>query len=230
MNEAGSVGNDGQERMRSPGKGHIGAIAGLALTIGLVITRGAADAQQAVRTDAAWLDCQKIAPDVGPALDAARRLLNQTWLEHQDRFYAAYTMPGEKRNPFDLSPRAPDSGPRDGFVEARPPRCMFYTSSSAGPTLHIRFTTAFYRFHEEGPGWSPPLRKGLMLDVVVTRGDSGWQAAAPPSEQTILLPEQAPKRPDAARLPPDAPWAEPIPGCGKRERWNGTECVSRQRR
>jgi hypothetical protein len=138
-------------------------------------------------------------------------------------------MPGEKRSPFDLSPREPNAGPREGLVEARRPRCTFSVSEADERTYRVRFVTPFYRFYEDGQGWSPPLRNGLMLDATTARAGNAWKADAPPSEQTILLPDQHPRSAETGKLPPDAAWAEPIPGCKKRQRWNGHDCVSRRR-
>jgi hypothetical protein len=189
--------------------------------------------EQAATPKISWTDCRQASPEITPAVDAARRLLEQSWLASRETLFAAYTMPGETRNPFDLSPREADSGPVGGIVEARPPRCLHHTpaatAGTSGETHLVRFVAPFYRFHEAGDGWSPPLRDGLMLDAVVTRTGDAWQANAAPSEVTILIPEQSPRRADAAKLPADAPWARPIPGCTKRQRWNGIDCVRAKR-
>jgi hypothetical protein len=237
-NEAVSIGCHGQERMHSQRKVLGTTVVALTLAISLAIgcsdaqaqtSRKAAASEKSAGPEVSWHDCQKAGSDVTPAIDAARRLLERFWLASGDTFFAAYTMPGEKRNPFDLSPREADSGPRDGFVEARPPRCVYHTTDAPGPAHHVRFVSPFYRFHEDGQGWSPPLRKGLMLEIVATQSGGEWQAAAAPSELTILLPEQKQRRPEEAKLPAAAAWAEPIPGCSKRQKWNGVDCVSRKR-
>jgi len=219
--------------MRLRGKVPASAISLLALTIGIIVGCCGAHAQKArepARAKAAWHDCQMAPADLAAAIEAARHAFDQSWLADRGNHFAAYRMPGETRSPFDLSPRAPDSGPRDGFVEARPPRCTYSLGQGAEPTHHVRFVSPFYRFYEPGHGWSPPLRDGLMLEVTVTHMDDAWKATAPPSEQTILLPDQAPKRADAAKVPEDTPWAEPIPGCGKRQKWTGVECVASRKR
>ncbi|MGD9802256.1 MAG: hypothetical protein AB7O71_21875 [Hyphomicrobiaceae bacterium] len=224
--------------MRSQGKVPGTTVAALTLAIGLVIgcssvqaqtSRKAVAPEKPTSAEVSWHDCLKAGSDIAPAIDAARRLLDQSWLASRDAFFAAYTMAGEKRNPFDLSPREADSGPRDGYVEARPPKCVYHTPDASGPAHHIRFVSPFYRFHEDGQGWSPPLRKGLMLEIIVTQSGGEWQATTAPSELTILLPEQKPRRPDEAKLPAAAAWAESIPGCSKRQKWNGIDCVSRKR-
>jgi len=139
-------------------------------------------------------------------------------------------MPGETRSPFDLSPPTPDSGASEGTVEARPPQCLHHAQGHASDATHrVRFVSPFYRFYEAGHGWSPPLRNGLMLDAVVTYAAGQWQVTVPPSEITILIPEQKPRLADATKLPSDAPWSEPIPGCAKRQKWNGTDCAPRRR-
>jgi len=219
--------------MRLRGKVPASAISFFALAIGLIAGCSGARAQKArepTRGKPTWHDCQKAHADVAAAIEAARRILDQSWLADRGNHFAAYRMPGEKRSPFDLSPRTPNSGPRDGFVEARPPHCTYSLAEGAETTHRVRFVSPFYRFHETGHGWSPPLRDGLMLEVTVTHAGGEWKATAPPSEQTILLPDQNPRRADAAKIPADSPWAEPIPGCAKRQRWNGVECVSPRKR
>jgi len=180
-----------------------------------------------VADNARWEPCTAVAPDQLPAVQTVQAMLDRLWLAHDRGHFAAYTMPGEKRNPFDLSPPTPDSGPRDGFVQARTPICI--ASRSDGHGLTIRFVTRFYRFYEAGHGWSPPLRDGLLLEAAVTLVGIEWQARDTASERSILLPEQKPRRADAAALPDEASWTEPMPGCGKRQRWDGKDCVSRKR-
>ena len=231
--EAGRVNGHGQAGMRFRGEERTSGVAAALALAGLLIA-GCSDARaqktsKPSRASPVWLDCQKASPDIAPAIEAARNLLDQAWLASRGSYFAGYTMPGEKRSPFDLSPREPDSGPTDGFVEARTPHCVYSTSGGAAPAHHVRFISPFYRFHEADHGWSPPLRNGLMLDAIVSRTDTGWKVEVPPSEQTILLPEQKPRRPDATKLPPDAAWAEPIPGCSRRQTWNGTDCAPRKR-
>jgi hypothetical protein len=221
--------------MTSLGKAEGTAIAGLALAMALFSGFSAAHARKAdpqrgaAPPDTTLRDCQRADPELMPAIDAARNLLAQSWLASRGTYFAAYTMPGEKRSPFDLSPREPNTGPRGGFVEARPPRCTVSIPETGDRTYRVRFITPFYRFHEESQGWSPPLHNGLMLEATVTRTESGWKAETPPSKQTILLPDQKPRSAEAEKLPPDAAWAEPIPGCAKRQRWNGHDCISRKR-
>jgi hypothetical protein len=190
--------------------------------------RGSSVTPTAVVADGAiWQPCTALPPDQLPAVQSAQGLLERLWLSHDRGYFAAYTMPGEKRNPFDLSPPTPDAGPRDGFVQARTPICL--ASHSPGAALTIRFLTRFYRFYEAGPGWSPPLRDGLLLEAAVAQAGTEWQARDTGSERSILLPEQKPRRADVATLPTESGWAEPMPGCGKRQRWNGSDCVARKR-
>lgn len=210
------------------------AIAAFALTLCTSVSVGCSTAQaqkprKPGQSPPQWHDCRSANGDAANAIAAAHVLLEQAWLKGVDSFFSAYTMPGENRSPFDLSPREPNSGPRDGFVEARPPHCTYSPAAPKDGALRVRFVSPFYRFHEQGQGWSPPLRNGLMLEVLVTGTGGTWKAVAPPSEETILLPDQTPKRPEPKALPSTASWAEPIPGCGKRQRWNGTDCISRKR-
>lgn len=179
--------------------------------------------------DAVWQDCTGATePRLREAIAQASELLGQTWTATDRGHFAAYTMEGEKRNPFDLSPKAPDSGPRDGLVQARPPGCTWRAGEAAG-TVMVRFATPFYRFHEAGPGWSAPLRNGLMLEAVVERAGEAWRARDAGSEQSVLLPEQKPRRADATALPVETKWAEPMPGCGRKTKWNGEACVARKK-
>lgn len=237
-NEAGDVYGHDRVRMRTLGKSQGKAIAGIALAMALDFGCSAAQARKSdqatppqalANTDAVWRDCKHADPAMAPAIDAARHLLARSWLASRGSYFAAYTMPGEKRSPFDLSPREPNTGPREGLVEARHPRCTFSASEADERPYRVRFIAPFYRFYEDGQGWSPPLRSGLMMEANVARAGNEWKADALPSERTILLPDQHPRSAEMGKLPPDAAWAEPIPGCKKRLRWNGHDCVSRRR-
>lgn len=178
---------------------------------------------------AAWRDCgAATASAPREAIAKATELLGQFWLVTERGYFAAYTMVGEVRNPFDLSPRLPDSGPRDGVIQARPPVCAWQTVD-ASDGIEVRFTTAFYRFHEAGHGWSAPLRNGLMLEARIGRTGATWQARDTSGERGILLPEQKPRAADPTALPADAAWAEPLPGCARKTKWNGEACVARKR-
>lgn len=178
---------------------------------------------------AAWHDCgSTTAPLPSEAMAEATTALARTWLASERGYFAAYTMPGEVRNPFDLSPKQPDSGPRDGVVQARAPACAWQVKDLPG-VIHVRFITPFYRFFEAGHGWSPPLRNGLMLEARIERAGDVWQAHDASGERGILLPDQKPRAANAAAIPADAPWAEPMPGCARKTRWNGEACVARKR-
>lgn len=219
--------------MRIRGGATISAMAIAGLAIGFITVCSGAKARKAensARGEPAWHDCQKAAADAIPAIDAARQLLSQTWLANRNNFFAAYTMPGEKRSPFDLSPREPNSGPVGGTVEARAPHCIYRMPDASDGPHEVRFISPFYRFYESEHGWSPPLRNGLMLDAIVTKAGNEWKTAVPPSETTILLPEQNPRRPEEAQIPADAPWSEPIPGCSRRQKWDGNDCIPRRQR
>jgi hypothetical protein len=193
-------------------------------------TRGGERASRPVKAAAeVWRDCERAhEPAHLEAIAAAKSLLGRLWLATERGFFAAYTMEGEKRKPFDLSPKAPDSGPRDGIVQARAPSCT-WRSGEAPTAILVRFTTPFYRFHEAGPGWSQPLRGGLMLEAVVERAGDTWQARDVGGEKSILLAEQKPRPADARALPAETVWAEPIPGCARKTKWNGEACVPRKR-
>ena len=209
-----------------------GALLGLAVALASNVARSeerslSVGPASAVADKIAWAPCTGVPPDQSAATEAAQALLHTLWLAGDRGHFGAYTMPGEKRNPFDLSPPTPDSGARDGLVQARPPDCSFRRDGDAA--LTFRFVSPFYRFHEAGHGWSPPLRDGLMLEAAVGFAGAAWQARDTGSERSILLPEQKPRRAEAAALPPEGRWAEPIPGCGKRHRWTGAACVARKK-
>jgi hypothetical protein len=180
-------------------------------------------------TEPHWVDCARITdPSHRTAIERAHALLQTVWMETPYGWVARYTMPGEVRNPFDRSPQAPDSGTRDGTVQAKPPHCRCHFENTGDRGI-VRFVTPFYRFHEAGPGWSPPMRNGLVLEVSVTRNTGSWMASEVLSQKTILLSEQKPRRPEAGELPSNTPWGEPIPGCSRTQRWTGEACVRRKR-
>jgi hypothetical protein len=191
--------------------------------------RPAAPPAKAEAASAAWQDCSRVQdPAQRDAISKATELLAQLWLATERGYFAAYTMEGEKRNPFDLTPKAPDSAGRDGIVQARPPHCTWRSTEAPG-AIGVRFIAPFYRFYEAGPGWSPPLRNGLMLEAQVERVGETLQARDTGGERSALLPEQKPRSANPNALPPDAAWAEPIPGCGRRAKWNGEACIPRKK-
>ncbi len=205
---------------------------GLALTISLHVAGGqerglSVGPAAALGEKSSWEPCTAVTVEFSTAIQSAQTLFEQLWLANDRGHFAAYTMPGEKRNPFDLTPPTPDSGPRDGLVQAQAPFCLI--NRGEGNVVSVRFVTRFYRFYEAGHGWSAPLRDGLMLEAAVILAGTDWQARDTASERSILLPEQTPRRADAATLPAETGWAEPMPGCGKRLRWDGKDCVSRKR-
>ncbi|MDX2155332.1 MAG: hypothetical protein SFW09_02385 [Hyphomicrobiaceae bacterium] len=162
------------------------------------------------------------------AIAKARETLHAVWLEGKAGYFALYTMPGEKRNPFDLSKPVRDAGPRDGVVQARPPRCVMASDPDGGRHV-ISFTSPYFRFHEAGAGWSPPMRDGLLMAIeVVTAGDA-LIAKDLQSPTGVLEPEQKARRPAETALPKPTRWAPPIPPCQRSERWDGAECVARKR-
>lgn len=166
------------------------------------------------------------------ALEQARRLFASQWLATDRGLFTAYTMPGEQRNPFDLtSPKPPaDSGPRNGFVLARSMVCTLETIGPprAQAPLRIRFTAPLYRFFELGR-WSQPMRDGLMMEVEAMPAPAGgWQVRATRHEKAVLDPDLSPRLPDPAELPKSGRWPEPVPGCRKDERWTGDQCVGRK--
>lgn len=188
-----------------------------------------ARAPAARQIEPAWMSCDLVAGgELRGAIASAQKLRSRNWLVGEHGSFAAYTMPGEKRNPFDLTPKVPDSGPRDGIVHARPPHCSVRPAEVPGAVL-VRFTTPFYRFHEEGHGWSAPLRDGLMLEALVARSGETWLAEDTGHENSILLAEQRPRAADPAHLPEVTGWAEPMTGCPPRTKWNGETCAPRKR-
>lgn len=189
----------------------------------------AAPPAKAASETVAWQDCSLAAGlAANDAIAKATELLSRLWLTTDRGYFAAYTMAGEVRNPFDLSPKQQDSGPRDGIVQTRPPRCT-WRATEVPDELVVRFGTAFYRFYEAGHGWSAPLRDGLLLEARIERAGAAWQVHDATGEQGVLLPEQKPRAANASALPADAPWAEPMPGCARKTAWNGEACIARKR-
>lgn len=162
------------------------------------------------------------------AIAEAERLLHRQWLKAQSSLLLAIAAKVEKRNPFDLSPRPPGGSSSGGFVEAMEPRCAIGRQASAEVFL-VRFTTPFYRFHEPDTGWSRPLRNGIVLEAEVRRAGDGWHARDTKPDNAIVEPDETVRRPNEAELPKLEPWSEPVPGCPRRERWTGTDCVRRKR-
>ncbi|MGE0697951.1 MAG: hypothetical protein AB7O57_02540 [Hyphomicrobiaceae bacterium] len=178
----------------------------------------------------AWHDCAlAAAPDAAAAVARAGESLRAVWLETRLGLFAAYTMAGEVRNPFDLSPRTPGAEARGGLVQARRAACAFRPLAPPETGFAVRFTSPYYRFHEAAAGWSVTLRDGLLMELAVVRSGAGWTARELPSEKAVLLAEQKPRRPIETELPKPARWAAPVPACGKAERWSGEACVPRRR-
>jgi hypothetical protein len=132
-----------------------------------------------------------------------------------------------KRNPFDLKPLPPNSGPRNGIVQAKHPTCAIEATGTKRRI--IRFTTPLYRFFEKEAGWSPPLRNGLMMEVEINVLNDKLTARDTWAATGILLRDQSARRPDERELPRLTRWAEPVPGCKRSEKWTGHQCIGRRR-
>ncbi len=188
---------------------------------------------EAARTEPLTLavDCGKAAePEQLAAIGEARGLFETHWLATERGYFVAYTMPGETRNPFDLTQRGPIVGPRNGFVMAKSVACSLETIGPSRPQapLRIRFMAPLYRFHEIGR-WSQPMRDGLIMEIEAMSSPGGtWQVRETKHDKAVLEPEQATRRPDAGELPKSGRWPEPVPGCRRDERWNGDACVGRK--
>ena len=197
--------------------------------IGAQMAEAQTAATSAQQIEPAWMACSESnQPSMREAIERASSLLARSWLSHERGSFAAYTMPGERRNPFDLTPKETDGGPRDGIVQTRPPRCSMRAAEVPNAVV-VRFTTPFYRFYEDGHGWSPPLRDGVMLEALVVAVGGTWQARDISGEKSILLPEQKPRVAAVSQLPAETEWVEPMPGCPRRTKWNGEACVARKR-
>ncbi len=205
------------------------------LSVGLAVAtesqaddRPAKAPQASVVAQAAPTPCDQVTrPDVPAVASKARDALDALWLRTETGYFAAFVTPGVTRNPFDLKPPPPDSGPRSGIVQARMPAC---TITEAGAGRHIvRFVSPLYRFHERQAGWSPPLRDGLMMEVEVLSVGNELTTRDTSAEKAILMPEQKIRRPGTKELPRLSRWSEPVPGCARQERWNGDACVRRRR-
>ena len=177
------------------------------------------------------IECGKVVEaDRLAAIEQARRLFDQHWLTNEQGIFSAYTMSGEKRNPFDLTAKPPQSPARHGFVMAKSVTCSL---ESVGPDrpqapMRIRFMAPLYRFHELGR-WSKPMRDGLIMEIEAMPSPGGpWQVRETRHEKAVLDPETPARRPEAIDLPKSGRWPEPIPGCRRNERWNGDACVDRK--
>lgn len=190
----------------------------------------AADAGAGKPDDAfAWRPCEAVpAPDLASAVTKAAEVYGDLWIEARGSRFVAFRAPGEKRNPFDLSPPDPSAGPRDGVVEARTISCL--ARLPAPDRLTVRHLAAYYRFYENGVGWSPTLRDGILLELELVRSPSGWTAAERRAEDTVFMNEDALSRPAAEALPADAAWARPAMGCPRGERWNAKAVACQRRR
>lgn len=177
------------------------------------------------------VDCSKVVDgDRRAAIEQARRLFEQHWLLTERGFFAAYTMPAEKRNPFDLTAKSVASPARNGFVMAKSVVCSLEAVGPDQPQapLRIRFMAPLYRFHEIGR-WSQPMRDGLIMEIEAMPSPGGpWQVRETKHEKAVLEPEAPARRPEAADLPKSGRWPEPIPGCRRNERWTGDACVGRK--
>lgn len=226
----------GPQAMRSSWSRLIGAIG-----LGLVMAETAA--AQLVPTEATSPQAAKDVPrslavDCGQVTEAdrmaaigeARRLFEQHWLATGRGVFAAYTMPGEKRNPFDLGSKTQNSPARNGFVMAKSVICSLDTVGPARPQapLRIRFTAPLYRFHEVGR-WSTPMRDGLVMEIEAMPSPGGpWQVRETRHDKAVLEPDTPARLPEAGDLPKSGRWPEPVPGCRRTERWNGDACVDRR--
>ncbi len=164
------------------------------------------------------------------AIAEARRLFAQHWLATERGLFAAYTMQGEQRNPFDLAARGPEVPPRSGFVMAKSVVCSLEPvgPDRAQAPLRIRFMAPLYRFHELGR-WSKPMRDGLIMEIEAMPSPGGpWQLRETRHDKAVLDPETPARLPEAGDLPKSGRWPEPIPGCRRSERWNGDACVDRK--
>jgi hypothetical protein len=183
------------------------------------------------RPDAAavWQPCEAVpAPDLAPAIARAAEVRDGLWIEARGSRFVGFRAPGEKRNPFDLSPPDPNAGPRDGMVEARTISCL--ARVLAPDRLTVRYLTAYYRFYENGVGWSPTLRDGILLELELARSPAGWTAAERRAEDTVFMGEDGLSRPTTESLPADAAWARPAIGCPRGERWSAKAVACERRR
>ncbi|MEZ5856534.1 MAG: hypothetical protein R3D67_17960 [Hyphomicrobiaceae bacterium] len=166
-------------------------------------------------------------PELKAAVAASQGMLDALWLKTKAGYFAAYTLPGMRHNPFDLKPLPPDSGPRDGLAQARAPTCAL--EQIASDRFVVRFITPFYRFFEAKAGWSAPLRNGLMMEVEVTGSGAALVARDRWPEAAILQRELNARPANEKKIPRLTRWAEPVPGCTRHKRWNGRDCIRRRR-
>jgi hypothetical protein len=167
---------------------------------------------------------------VSAAIADARDVLSALWLAQGEGVVVSYQMSEPPRNPFDLSARSPNSGPRTGFIATVRIDCKVFGHTKS-PFIVVRFTTPMYRVFEKGEGWARPLRDGLVMELEAVKSDTVWNVRDRKPADAILEPDERARKPTESELPDlTVPWPEPLPGCARGTHWNGSACVRKSKR
>ena len=149
--------------------------------------------------------------------------LRRQWRMIEGTWVTAYTLEGEKANPFDASklrgppaalsqgkatpaqvkaapsagpasPRAAPLPPITGFATARDVRCNA-NAASARPDVVLVYWAAGVRFQEGRGPWSAPLPGAVIAVIQLRRAGDGWTIVDRTAEGGVMPP-------DARRSPP----------------------------
>jgi hypothetical protein len=132
------------------------------------------------------------------AIELAHFHFQSFWLEGDQRWYSAYTLAAETRNP--LQPKSNDAeapaGPVSGIIVARGLVCTAF-DLEPGEIYVVRYTTPVWRYHE-GSGWSAvrrdAARGGQVMEVLLKKMADGRFELHDNLEGRRALPEDARQR------------------------------------
>lgn len=140
-------------------------------------------------------------PQQREAIAAAEVLFDASWLNHPPagRVTAFKTKP-EAVNPFAIrDPKAePPKPPIAGYIRADRIQCE---AKEVGGEMVVAMFGANVRFHEAGK-WSSPIRRGLLMVIAIRFVDGVAKAEVKTDAPTVVLPDAALRKPEAAEVPP----------------------------
>jgi hypothetical protein len=138
-------------------------------------------------------------PERRTAIELAHRHFMSFWLAGDGRWYSAYALGAEMRNP--LAPKVADddgaaTGPVAGMIVARGLACAAF-DLEPGEIFVVRYHTPIWRFNE-GKGWSEvrrdQARGGQLMEVLVKKLPDGKFDLHDNLEGRRALPEAAQQR------------------------------------
>lgn len=142
------------------------------------------------------------------AVGTAEALFDASWLKSNAGRDSAFQTKAEVVSPFAIKdPKAEPPRPAiSGFVHAAQVECRVIEATgsaggSAGAEWLIEFFGLNVRFYEDGK-WSAPVKRGLLMAIVVTSGDGGMKAAPKPEAPTVVLPDATLRQPLSSEVPP----------------------------